>query len=123
VCSETRLLAVMFATEDVCCVSQETLKVEGFGDTLPKVLRALLEARFVSRQAGTLRGAWGDRTPARACPPATVAVTLARRPAVRGSRRLVGRAARRQARLLAARLAFLAGCRGRCEFGLRPVPF
>ena len=42
--------------------------------------------------------------------------------AVRGSRHLVGRSARRQAHLLAARLAFLAGCRGRCEFGLRPVP-
>jgi hypothetical protein len=54
-------------------------------------------------------------------PAAIVAVMLARQPAVRGSRRLVGRSARRQARLLAARLAFLAGCRGRCEFGLRPV--
>ena len=51
-------MAVMFATEDVCCVSQETLKAEGFGDTLPKVLRALLEARFVSRQA---RGRSGGR--------------------------------------------------------------
>ena len=50
-----RLLAVMFATEDVCCVSQETLKAEGFGDTLPKVLRALVEAGFVGRQAGTSR--------------------------------------------------------------------
>ena len=48
-------MAVMFATEDVCCVSQETLKAEGFGDTLPKVLRALVEAGFVSRQAGTSR--------------------------------------------------------------------
>jgi hypothetical protein len=34
-----RLLAVMFATEDVCCVSQETL----------------VEAGFVARQAGTSR--------------------------------------------------------------------
>jgi hypothetical protein len=50
-----RLLAVMFATEDVCCVSQETLKAQGFGDTMPKVLRALVEAGFVSRQAGTSR--------------------------------------------------------------------
>jgi hypothetical protein len=29
-----RLLAVMFPTEDVCCVSQETLRAEGFGKTL-----------------------------------------------------------------------------------------
>ena len=50
-----RLLAVMFATEDVCSLSQGTLKAEGFGDTLPKVLRALVEAGFVSRQAGTSR--------------------------------------------------------------------
>ena len=44
-----RLLAVMFPTEDVCCVSQETLKAQGFGHTLPKVLRALVEAGFMSR--------------------------------------------------------------------------
>ena len=50
-----RLLAVMFATEDVCCVSQEALKTQGFGKALPKVLRALVEAGIVSRQAGTSR--------------------------------------------------------------------
>jgi hypothetical protein len=50
-----RLLAVMFATEDVCCRSQETLKAEGFGDTLSQVLRALVEASFLSRQAGVAR--------------------------------------------------------------------
>ena len=50
-----RLLAVMFDTEDVCCLSQETLKARGFGDTLPEVLHALVEAGFVSRQPGTSR--------------------------------------------------------------------
>jgi hypothetical protein len=50
-----RLLAVMFPTEDVCCVSQETLRAEGFGKTLPRVLRALVEAGFMSRQAGATR--------------------------------------------------------------------
>ena len=50
-----RLLAVMFAAEDVCCLSQQTLVAEGFGKTLPAVLRALVEAGFISRQAGTSR--------------------------------------------------------------------
>jgi hypothetical protein len=50
-----RLLAVMFDTEDVCCVSQETLKAESFGKALPKVLHALVEAGFLSRRAGTSR--------------------------------------------------------------------
>jgi hypothetical protein len=50
-----RLLAVMFDTEDVCCLSQETLKARGFGDTLPMVLRALVDAGFVSKQSGTSR--------------------------------------------------------------------
>jgi hypothetical protein len=36
-----RLLAVMFATEDVCSLSQQALVGEGFG-TLPGVLRALV---------------------------------------------------------------------------------
>jgi hypothetical protein len=53
--SAARLLAVMFPTEDVCFASQETLRAEGFGHTLPKVLRALVEAGFVSREAGTSR--------------------------------------------------------------------
>jgi hypothetical protein len=50
-----RLLAVMFAAEDVCCLSQQSLVAEGFGKTLPGVLRALVEAAFVSRQTGTSR--------------------------------------------------------------------
>ena len=48
-----RLLAVMFATEDVCSLSQQALVAEGFGKkALPKVLHALVDAGFVSRQAG-----------------------------------------------------------------------
>jgi hypothetical protein len=50
-----RLLAVMFADQDVCCMSQQALVAEGFGKSLPSVLRALVEAGFVSRQAGTSR--------------------------------------------------------------------
>jgi hypothetical protein len=50
-----RLLVVMFAAEDVCCVSQQELSARGFGDTLSKVLRALVEAGFMSKQAGTSR--------------------------------------------------------------------
>ena len=50
-----RLLAVMFATGDVCSLSQQALVAEGFGKTLPAVLRALVEAGLVSRQAGTSR--------------------------------------------------------------------
>jgi hypothetical protein len=50
-----RLLAVMFATEDVCSLSQQALVAEGFGKTLPGVLRALVEAGIVSRQAGASR--------------------------------------------------------------------
>jgi hypothetical protein len=50
-----RLLAVMFADQDVCCVSQETLKAGGFGKSLPAALRALVEAGFMSKQAGTSR--------------------------------------------------------------------
>jgi hypothetical protein len=50
-----RLLAVMFATEDVCSLSQQALVAAGFGKSLPGVLRALVEAGFVSKQAGTSR--------------------------------------------------------------------
>ena len=50
-----RLLAVMFADQDVCCLSQQALMAEGFGDTLRRVLRALVEAGFMSKQAGTSR--------------------------------------------------------------------
>jgi hypothetical protein len=45
----------MFDTEDVCCLSQETLKAQGFGKSLSGLLRALLDAGIVSRQAGTSR--------------------------------------------------------------------
>src|SRR3954464_8616475 len=47
-----RLLAVMFAAEDVCCVSQQELLARGFGKSLPAALRALVEACFMSKQAG-----------------------------------------------------------------------
>jgi hypothetical protein len=50
-----RLLAVIFDTEDVCCLSQETLKAQGFGKALPGLLRALVDAGIVSRQAGASR--------------------------------------------------------------------
>ncbi len=50
-----RLLAVMFAEQDVCCISQQALVAKGVGKSLPGVLRALVEAGFVARQAGTSR--------------------------------------------------------------------
>jgi hypothetical protein len=53
--SAARLLAVMFAAGDACCLSQQALAAEGFGKSLPGVLRALVEAGFVSRQTGTSR--------------------------------------------------------------------
>ena len=47
------LLAVMFPSEDVCQRSQEAIAAEGFSrDTLPAVLRRLVEAGFLSRQRG-----------------------------------------------------------------------
>ena len=45
----------MFADQDVCCLSQQALMAEGFGDSLRQVLRALIEAGFMSKQAGTSR--------------------------------------------------------------------
>ena len=45
----------MFATEHVCSLSQQALVAEGFGKSLTKVLRALVEAGFMSRQAGVAR--------------------------------------------------------------------
>jgi hypothetical protein len=42
----------MFTTEDVCSLSQQALVAEGFGKTLPGVLRALVEAGLVWRQPG-----------------------------------------------------------------------
>jgi hypothetical protein len=50
-----RLLAFMFADQDVCCLSQQALRNEGFGKDLPKVFRALVEVGFLSRQAGSAR--------------------------------------------------------------------
>jgi hypothetical protein len=44
------LLAVMFADADTCCVSQQTLRAEGFGNNVARVLRALVEAGLLSRQ-------------------------------------------------------------------------
>ena len=44
------LLAVMFADADTCCVSQQTLRAEGFGNNVASVLRALVEAGLLSRQ-------------------------------------------------------------------------
>ena len=50
-----RLLAIMFAEQDVCAVSQEALRAEGFSKSLPRLLRALVDAGIVSRQAGASR--------------------------------------------------------------------
>ena len=48
-----RLLAVMFATEDVCQRSLEDIAAEGFGrKTLPACCGALVEAGFLSQAAG-----------------------------------------------------------------------
>jgi hypothetical protein len=49
-----RLLTIMFAEQDVCAVSQEALRAEGFSKP-PQLLRALVDAGFVSRQAGASR--------------------------------------------------------------------
>ncbi len=60
------VLAIMFAAEDVCCLSQQALVAEGFGKSLTKVLHALVEAGFVSRQVGTMPGrAMAHRMPLR----------------------------------------------------------
>ena len=51
-----RLLTVMFSDWDECSRSQEDLRAEGFGKAvLPKLLTALLEAGFLSRQRSTSR--------------------------------------------------------------------
>jgi hypothetical protein len=47
-----QLLAVMFAEADVCQLSHQDLAARGFGGALPKTLRALVAAGFMSRQAG-----------------------------------------------------------------------
>ena len=48
--SAALLLAVTFADDDVCCVSQQTLRAQGFGNTVASVLRALVAAGLMSRQ-------------------------------------------------------------------------
>jgi hypothetical protein len=45
----------MFADQDVCSLSQQALMAEGFGRSLTKVLRALVETGFMSRQRGAAR--------------------------------------------------------------------
>src|ERR1700722_16181186 len=58
-----RLLAFMFADQDICCLSQQALRNEGFGKDLPKAFRALVEAGFVSRQVGIARSPDSYRLP------------------------------------------------------------
>jgi hypothetical protein len=43
-------LGVTFADGDVRCVSQQTMRAQGFGNTVASVLRALVAAGFLSRQ-------------------------------------------------------------------------
>ncbi len=51
-----RLLNVMFPAEDVCQRSQEEIAAEGFSrDSIPKALRCLEKAGFLSRQRGSGR--------------------------------------------------------------------
>src|SRR3954454_8290728 len=51
-----RLLTVMFSDRDECSRSQEDLRAEGFGKAvLPKLLTALIETGFLSRQRSTSR--------------------------------------------------------------------
>jgi hypothetical protein len=50
------LLAVMFPSEDVCQRSVDAIAGEGFSrNSVPAVLRRLIEAGFVSRQRGSGR--------------------------------------------------------------------
>ena len=48
-----RLLVAMFPTEDVCHRSLEALMAEGFTRTVPRTLRRLEAAGFLSRQRGS----------------------------------------------------------------------
>ena len=64
-----RLLAVMFADQDVCCRPQLALQAEGFGSSLPSVLRALATAGFISKQSP-------DTTARRGSPPTTYRLHL-----------------------------------------------
>jgi hypothetical protein len=51
-----RLLGVMFSRDDACRRSLEALVADGFNrKTVPEVLRALVAACFVSKQAGSSR--------------------------------------------------------------------
>jgi hypothetical protein len=51
-----RLLTVMFSDRDECSRSLEDLVGEGFGrNILPKLLRSLVEAGFLSKQRGSAR--------------------------------------------------------------------
>ena len=53
----TRLLAVMFRRGSVCRCSRRDLAAEGFEDgTLRRLLRALIEAGFLSREHPPRRG-------------------------------------------------------------------
>jgi hypothetical protein len=51
-----RLLAAMFASEDVCQRSLEDIAAEGFArNRLPTLLRRLVEAGLLSRERGSAR--------------------------------------------------------------------
>ena len=48
------LLAAMFPSEDVCQKSQDDIAAEGFSrDSMPRVLRRLEKAGFLTRQRGS----------------------------------------------------------------------
>jgi len=52
----TRLLAVMFANDDVCQRSLEDIAAEGFARSrLPVLLRCLVEVGLLSRERGSAR--------------------------------------------------------------------
>ena len=87
----------MFATEDVCQRSLEALLAEGFGKTLPGMLRALVEAGFLSRQRGY--GACPGHLPAPAA--AGAAMRRRRREKVFGPGRAVPLDRNAKARILA----------------------
>jgi hypothetical protein len=51
-----RLLAVMFANDDVCQRSLDDIAAEGFSrDKLPALLRRLIEVGLLSRERGSAR--------------------------------------------------------------------
>jgi hypothetical protein len=54
--STTRLLAVMFASDDLCQRSLDDIAAEGFArDRLPALLRRLVEAGLLSMERGSAR--------------------------------------------------------------------